>query len=97
MALRVVWAGNALRDRNSILDFYKVRNGSARYSQELIRRFRDNLRLAASQELMGKKTDVHGVRCLVVLDYSVFYTIDGDDLVVLSIWDNRRDPGSRPY
>ena len=97
MALRVLWTERAVQERNAILDFYRKRNGSVYYSQELLRHFRNSLRLAADQELLGKLTDVSGVRCLFVVDYCLFYTIRETDLVVLSVWDSRRDPDVRPY
>ena len=97
MALRILWADRAVQERHAILEFYRKRNGSARYSQELLRHFRNNLRLAADLELMGKPTDVAGVHCLFVVDYSIFYTTHEEDLLVLSLWDNRRDPNTRPF
>ena len=32
-----------------------------------------------------------------VVDYSLFYTTRGTDLLILSVRDNRRDPEVRPY
>jgi plasmid stabilization system protein ParE len=90
MALRILWTETAVRERNAILDFF-------RYSQELLRHFRDSLRLAANHELLGKPTDAPGVRCLFVVDYSLFYSARSGELAVLSVWDNRRDPEDRPY
>jgi plasmid stabilization system protein ParE len=97
MALRILWTQTAVRERNAILDFFRNRNGSPRYSQELLRHFRDSLRLAANHELLGKPTDAPGVRCLFVVDYSLFYSARSGELAVLSVWDNRRDPEDRPY
>ncbi len=97
MALRIFWTERGLKERNAILEFYRKRNGSARYSQELLRHFRNSLRLVADQELLGKLTDVSGVRCLFVVDYSLFYITRAHDLLVLSVWDNRRDPEGRPF
>jgi plasmid stabilization system protein ParE len=97
MGLRVVWSDRALQERFEILDYYRRRNGSGGYSHELARYFRTSLRLASDQELLGKSTDFDAVRCLTVLDYALFYTTRGPDLVVLSVWDNRRNPDDRPY
>jgi len=97
MALRILWADRAVQERHAILEYYWKRNRSARYSQELLRHFRNNLRLVADLELMGKPTDVAGVRCLFVVDYSIYYTTREGDLLVLSLWDNRRDPDARPF
>jgi toxin YoeB len=97
MALRVLWTERVINERNAILDFYRKRNQSVRYSQELLRHFRNGLRLVADQELLGNPTDVYGIRCLFVVDYSLFYTTRGNDLLILSVWDNRRDPDARPY
>ena len=87
----------AQKERSEILRFYRERNGNNRYSKELAKHFNTSMNLVAEQGLMGKSTDLQGVRCLFVLDYSLFYTITAEHAVVLSLWDNRRDPDQRPY
>jgi toxin YoeB len=97
MALNVIWTFTARDERREILRFYRERNGNSKYSKELARRFDAYMALVAEEELLGKRTDMGNVRCLFVLDYSLFYTIKNEQVIVLSLWDNRRDPEDRPY
>lgn len=97
MALRVVWTQKAKDEKNQILRYYLERNGNPIYSRILRRHFSQSLELVRVQERIGKLTSRDEIRCLLVLDYSLFYHLSGQDVVVLSVWDNRRDPADRPY
>jgi len=97
MALRVLWTRKAKDERNQILRYYLERNGNPSYSRTLKQHFRQSLELVRVQEQIGKPTNREDIRCLFVLDYSLFYRTDGQGVVVLSVWDNRQDPEKRPF
>ena len=97
MALRVLWTHKAKDERNQILRYYLERNGDPTYSRTLREHFNQSLELVRTQERMGKPTSREEIRCLFVLDYSLFYRLDGQDVVVLTVWDNRRAPETSPY
>ena len=97
MALKVQWTALAVKERDQILSFYQDRNGNAKYSRELNRHFKKSMGLVAANQLMGKATDWPGVRYVNVMEYSLLYQVQADTLIVLSVWDNRRDPDKRSY
>ncbi|MGE8555354.1 MAG: type II toxin-antitoxin system RelE/ParE family toxin [Chryseobacterium jejuense] len=50
-----------------------------------------NIGLLAEHPIIGRKTDVQNVRVKIVRDYLIFYEFSGVELIILSIWDGRRN------
>jgi len=97
MALKVVWTQKARNEKDQILHYYLEPNGSPTYSRIPRQHFSQGLELVRVQEGIGKQTSRDEIRCLFVLDYSLFYRLDSQSIIVLSVWDNRRNPEQRPY
>ena len=97
MALRVVWTAHAQAERLRMLRYWTERNSSKAYSAKLDKLIRSTLRILARHPLIGRPVDHKDVRVKVIGDHLIFYAIREDELIVLSLWDNRRDPADRPY
>ncbi|WP_394351925.1 type II toxin-antitoxin system RelE/ParE family toxin [Perlabentimonas gracilis] len=41
---------------------------------------------------IGKRTDIENVRAKIIKEYLLFYEIAGQEIIVLTIIDGRRDP-----
>jgi toxin YoeB len=41
---------------------------------------------------LGRKTDEENVRVKIVRNYLIFYEITETKIIILTIWDNRRNP-----
>lgn len=55
---------------------------------------KETIALLTTHPFMGKPTDVKSMRRLVVAShYWVFYEVTTDLIVILLVWDCRRDPG----
>jgi toxin YoeB len=91
---RIVWSEKAHQERKKILTYWEKRNQSKTYSRKLNKLIRESLRLAAQYPNIGKKTTRDIVRITIVRDYLLFYEIKQTTLVVLTIWDSRRDETS---
>ncbi|WP_309877009.1 type II toxin-antitoxin system RelE/ParE family toxin [Chryseobacterium sediminis] len=50
-----------------------------------------NVRLLADHPAIGRKTDIENVRVKIVKDYLIFYEFSASELIILSIWDGRRE------
>nr|WP_288377409.1 type II toxin-antitoxin system RelE/ParE family toxin [uncultured Chryseobacterium sp.] len=50
-----------------------------------------NVGLLADHPTIGRKTDVEKVRVKIVRDYLIFYEFSSSELIILSIWDGRRE------
>lgn len=94
MAKKIIWTHKANLERQEILDYWIQRNHSKAYSVKLNRLIIETLRILAERPEAGRKTEISNVRVKVIRDYLLFYEIDGNNLVVLTLWDGRRDQKS---
>ena len=89
---KIDWSIEARLDLIDILDFYIKRNGSANYSIKLNAKINKSIRLLSKNPLIGKQTDYTSVRTLVTGDYQIIYEIFNQLILIIMIWDCRRDP-----
>ncbi len=94
MAKRLVWTASAKVDRNSILSFWKEKTLSKRYSKTLNSVFINQAESLLTHPLLGKQTEIESIRCLPFGDYSLFYQIKENSIIIHRIWDNRQNPES---
>lgn len=94
MAKRIVWTDKAQSDRFSIFEYWNNRNKSKLYSKKLNNLINESLILVSKHPLIGKRTDVENVRVKLLRDYLIVYEEAENEIVVLTIWDNRRNPES---
>ena len=73
MAEQVVWTARAEKDRKEILSYWIERNGSAAYSLKLHGLFQTAIGTIAQFPLIGRPTDLKGIRVKLVRDYGIFY------------------------
>lgn len=89
---QVIWSHRARIRLYEILEYFAERNKSRTYSIKLFQRFTRQLKLAAEQPDLGIKTEVEGVRGLIIGDYILFYEATTDRIIVHTVWDSRQDP-----
>ncbi len=97
MVRRIVWVYQAQKDRNQIFTYWVNRNKSNTFSRKLNRIIRESLDIISKYPFIGKLTDKPNVRIKIVLDYLLIYEITENEIVVLRIWDSRRNPGELKY
>jgi plasmid stabilization system protein ParE len=96
MAKRIVWSIRAQTGRQNILAYWRIRNKSSIYSIKLNRLFKESVQVISKFPHIGTVADERGVRIKTVKEYLIFYEQTETQVVVLSIWDSRQDPESRP-
>lgn len=79
-------------DLFDILDFYIKRNGSSVYSKKLNLRFQKSVQLISKNPFIGSQTDFDMVRTLIKDDYQIVYEIFDQFILIIMIWDCRRNP-----
>ena len=89
---KIIWSNRAKIKRYEILKFYIDRNKSHTYSIKLNRRINKELRLLIKYPDLGIKTDIEGVRGLIIENFILFYELDKNVIIVHYIWDSRQDP-----
>ena len=97
MAKQIIWTKRAQEERKEILQFWRVRNQSTSYSKKLNGLIKKAVKLVAAHPNIGRRTDIENVRVKLVRDYLIFYEESEEQIFILSIWDNRRNPEDAPY
>jgi toxin YoeB len=88
----VIWSIRAKNDRLKILEFWIENNKSALYSRKLNILFKEATNFISEYPTVGKQTDDKDVRFKIVRDYLMFYEINESAVVILTIFDSRRNP-----
>jgi len=89
---KVEWSIEARADLLDILDFYFQRNGNAIYSQKLYSKINKSINLVVKNPTLGLATDMESVRALVNGNYQIIYEIIETTILIVMIWDCRRNP-----
>lgn len=93
--LKIEWTTDAKSDLFDILDFYIERNKNAVYSKKLNAAIDESIRLLSHYPSLGIQTDYDSVRALITKDYQVIYETYDQILLVIMIWDCRKDPDDK--
>ena len=91
MAHQIVWTVKANIERQNILEFWVVNNKSKIYSLKLNKLFIATIRDLSKKPNIGRKTEFENVRVKIVREYLIFYEILKKEILILSVWDGRRD------
>jgi addiction module RelE/StbE family toxin len=97
MAKQVNWTWKAQQERKEILHYWRVHNQSNTYSKKLNQLIKKAVALIAAHPNIGRRTDIENVRVKMVRDYLIFYEEQNNQIFILSLWDNRRNPENAPY
>jgi addiction module RelE/StbE family toxin len=89
---KIIWSKRAKIKRYDILQYYIDRNKGTAYSKKLNLLINKELRLLLKYPELGIKTDIEGVRGLIIENFILFYEIDKDVIIVHYIWDSRQNP-----
>ena len=94
MAYQIVWTEKANIERQHILQFWVDYNKSKVFSLKLNKLFISSITNLAVRPNIGRKTEFDNVRVKIVREYLIFYEVIKKDLVILSVWDGRRNQRS---
>jgi len=89
---RIVWSKEARLDFKATLEFYNERIGSNTYSRKLAARIFNLIEKLQSNNFLGIKTSDSEVRVLIKGTFSIFYELKEEEILILIIWDSRRNP-----
>ena len=91
MAKRIIWCADAKSDRQQILAYSAIRNRSKIYSRKLNNFFRAAVEQLSDFPKIGKPSEFPPIRSKLVGDYRDYYEEMEQDILILAIWDIRRD------
>ena len=89
---KIDWSAEALLDLKDILDFYLKQNRTATYSVHLNSELNKSINLISNNPLIGINTNYDSVRTFIKGDYEIIYEIYEQSILIIMIWDCRRDP-----
>jgi plasmid stabilization system protein ParE len=90
--VKIEWSLEARLDLLDILEFYIQRNGNSIYSKKLNTRINNSIKLLAKNPFLGKQSDYPSIRALITGDYHIIYEVFDKLIMIIMIWDCRRDP-----
>jgi plasmid stabilization system protein ParE len=89
---KIEWSVEARLDLIDILEFYIIRNKSALYSKKVNIKINKSVKLITKNPFIGLQSQIESVRALITGDYQIIYEIFGNEILIIMIWDCRRDP-----
>ncbi len=92
MARKVVWTFTARNQRKEILEYWIKRTGGKRYSRKLSMAFRKKAQLVLNFKHIGRLTEFEAIRVTSSGHYNFYYTIHGESIIIVCLWDSRRNP-----
>jgi len=87
-----MWTSTAKEARKDILEYWFRHNGSKEYSGKLSKLIKKKIELISALNYLGKPTDFEDVRVSLVSHFSIFYKVTEEQIIIVGLWDNRRNP-----
>jgi plasmid stabilization system protein ParE len=97
MVRQIIWGRLAQKDRLQILNYWENRNKSKAFIRKLNLLFKHDLNLVCNYPFIGKPTNKPNIRIKIVKEYLLVYEIHTGKIVVLRVWDSRRNPKDLLY
>jgi len=96
MARRIIWSSRASDEKIEIFKFWNQHNKSKAYSRRLNRLFNEAVEILKNHPFIGRPTNIENVHVKIVLNYLIVYQVRPDEIIIIRIWDGRRDPNDMP-
>ena len=97
MVRQIVWGHLAQKERLQILHYWDKRNKTKAFSRKLNQIFKQDLNLVCKYPYIGKPTNKPNIRIKIVREYLLVYEINTEKIIVLRVWDSRRNPTDLLY
>jgi plasmid stabilization system protein ParE len=94
MALKIIWSDEAKESLATILT-YLQKNWTEKELSSFVKIVEKQLSIISAKPRTYKKSEkLLGTReCLLSKHNSLFYIVDKNDLHIVTLWDNRQEPG----
>ncbi|MFL1897267.1 type II toxin-antitoxin system RelE/ParE family toxin [Aquimarina sp. 2-A2] len=93
MAKRIVrWTRTADIQYVGILEYWFKRNKSKTYSKKLIKLVAERTKQIKETPLIYKSADFKDTRVASLGNFSIFYKVTDEEIIITAFWDNRQDP-----
>lgn len=89
---KIEWSVEAKLDLLDVLEFYIERNGNSTYSKKLKSKIDKSIIHLSKNPKLGIQTNYNSVRSLITDEYQIIYEIFDQLILIVMIWDCRRNP-----
>ena len=88
---KIIWTKTPNLERKEILEYWILRNKSKRFSIKLNYLILQTLEVLRENPTIGRRTNIDNVRVKLIREYLLLYEFTDAELIILSIWDARRN------
>jgi len=88
----VVWTRTADIQFVGVLEYWVKRNKSNLYSKKLIRLVSKRTEQIAKNPFIYKSTNIEDVRVASLGNFSIYYKVKDEEIIITAFWDNRQSP-----
>ncbi|WP_158841851.1 type II toxin-antitoxin system RelE/ParE family toxin [Polaribacter sp. L3A8] len=88
----IVWTRTADIQFVGILEYWVKKNKSNRFSKKLLKLVTDRTLQISENPFIYKLTDFNGVRIASLRNFSIYYKVTDEKILVTAFWDNRQNP-----
>ena len=92
---KIKWSVQAKLDLIDILKLYLEGNGNVLYSRKLNLIIKKGATQISNNPSIGVQTDNDSVRAIITLDYQIIYEIFDNQILIVMVWDCRRNPDDK--
>lgn len=88
----IIWTRTADLQFVGILEYWVKRSKSSSYSKKLIKLVSERTRHIAESPWIYKAAEFKDTRVASLGNFSIFYKISDEQIIITAFWDNRQDP-----
>jgi len=93
MAKRIVrWTRTADIQLVGVLEYWAKRNKSPTYSKKLIKKVANRTKKISETPFIFKEADYKDIRVSIMENFSIFFKVTHEEILITAFWDNRQDP-----
>lgn len=90
---KIVWENSAIQEQVEIFEFWNKHNHSNSYSIKIFEEIERVQKLLKENPFIGRDTNFKRIKRILILErFSLFYKISDKTIIILSVWDNYRNP-----
>ena len=87
----IVWTRTADLQFVGVLEYWVKRNKSNTYSKKLLRLVTERVLQISEKPFIYKSTDFKDVRAASLRNFSIYYKVSDEQIIITAFWDNRQD------
>lgn len=88
----VVWTKTADIQFVGVLEYWVNRNKSNTYPKKLIKLVSQKTTLISELPFLGKLANFKNFRMVALDNFSIYYIVTDNQIIISAFWDNRQDP-----